>query len=638
MSFSRGTVSQNDLMYFKNEILGNIKVLEYRLSELLDKTSLEIEVKFHPYETKFHEINNKINDLTNLVSKNKSNSEKIEQLLKFKKSTEDTLISHVNMIGQCSKDISNACFKYDKLLLNNFVIPGLIGNNCKYQSFKAYIEHSLSQISNLNSFKDNHTVDLKSYKEKLENIIKQFSSQIEAVKSSFIDYCKKLFEESDAKNKEALKLIDEKIEQIKLENSKYSIELKQKCDEIGLDWLKILRLKEEVFERFDTEKENFIKYSRDLNNTFEEHKKEFKLIKKKFTELSEFIKDIRFRKNIMDLKKDTKEMAKKINFDKKQKYIDSDEEQTSYQLQSQGEEFSPYLSLHRKGQSDNKLPSINNSRPARRKSRLSVSGTVIFSRKPLLRDESRDYQQNTILTNPSNEDSNNSMVIKQERELHLETSTKDNNLPSYKEPEPQRKQRKRISKTLNNMQEQEDKKILNEDSKKEQTNRKQEKDKKIILISPIKKANRNKNSSVKNYLDKDLKMVESTPAKNNTNNQLHLTNTNFIRNKKRGSQILSYKTLEKISQQGAISPPQNENVLINKRINSHNLHRFKFKQNSEDSNSSVQLNQTSNIFQNKKRNSISFGLESSNSMPKISQSNVNNISLIGNNQNKNDLT
>ena len=44
---------------FKNEILGNIKVLEYRLSELLDKTSLEIEVKFHPYETKFHEINDK---------------------------------------------------------------------------------------------------------------------------------------------------------------------------------------------------------------------------------------------------------------------------------------------------------------------------------------------------------------------------------------------------------------------------------------------------------------------------------------------------------------------------------------------------------------------------------------------------
>ena len=57
-----------------------------------------------------------------------------------------------------------------------------------------------------------------------------------------------------------------------------------------------------------------------------EYKNEFNLIKDRFTRLSEFIKDVRFRKNIgKEVKKtEFKKMSNQIDFSKKQSFNESD--------------------------------------------------------------------------------------------------------------------------------------------------------------------------------------------------------------------------------------------------------------------------------------------------------------------------
>ena len=75
-------------------------------------------------------------------------------------------------INQCNKDISNATYKYDKVIIENLMIPGLLGMGCKYPTLKSFIESCINQLSSLNSYKDRNTIDLKGYKEKLE-ILKQ---------------------------------------------------------------------------------------------------------------------------------------------------------------------------------------------------------------------------------------------------------------------------------------------------------------------------------------------------------------------------------------------------------------------------------------------------------------------------------
>ena len=323
------TVTQNDLMYFKEEILGNLKRMENKVNEKIEMMTKMVDNKLSPYNSKFDEMKNKIFDLSNLISNDKSSTEKIAKLLEFKAKADDKLQSHELSINQCNRDIANATYKYDRVLLENFMIPGLLGANCKYPTMKSFIESCINQLSQLNTFKDRNTLDLKSYKDKLEGLVKQFGQQIEGIKAIFLDYCKKSVDDCENKFNERIKTTESRIESMRVENGKYAIELKTQCNDLGIQWEKIQKLKEEVYVRFDEEVDKFKKMHSGTESIMDEYKKEFKLIKKKFTELSEFIKDVRFRKNIGGNVKmrELREMSDKINFDKKQKYELSDEEE-----------------------------------------------------------------------------------------------------------------------------------------------------------------------------------------------------------------------------------------------------------------------------------------------------------------------
>ena len=78
------TVTQNDLMYFKEEILGNIKRMENKVNEKVEIMTKMVDSKLSPYNSKFDEMKAKIFDLSNLISNDKSSVEKIAKLLEFK--------------------------------------------------------------------------------------------------------------------------------------------------------------------------------------------------------------------------------------------------------------------------------------------------------------------------------------------------------------------------------------------------------------------------------------------------------------------------------------------------------------------------------------------------------------------------
>ena len=73
--------------------------------------------------------------------------------------------------------------------------------------------------------------------------------------------------------------------------------------------------------KFDSEIEKFVELNEKTVKEFNEYQYEFKLLKQKFTTLSDFIKDVRFRKNLgqnVSLK-EFKQIGNKIDFRKKQK-------------------------------------------------------------------------------------------------------------------------------------------------------------------------------------------------------------------------------------------------------------------------------------------------------------------------------
>lgn len=83
---------------------------------------------------------NKLNSLSANGNPEKENAEKISELIAFKKKLNDQMISHEFKLSQLQKDLSNATYKYDKMYLDNLIIPGTIGDYCRYRNLKEYLE------------------------------------------------------------------------------------------------------------------------------------------------------------------------------------------------------------------------------------------------------------------------------------------------------------------------------------------------------------------------------------------------------------------------------------------------------------------------------------------------------------------
>ena len=76
-------------------------------------------------------------------------------------------------INNCQKELNDAIFKYDRAILDNLLIPGLVGKGCKFLNFKDYIADIQGQIndafSKLDYNGDNINKNKKSLEEQLNN-------------------------------------------------------------------------------------------------------------------------------------------------------------------------------------------------------------------------------------------------------------------------------------------------------------------------------------------------------------------------------------------------------------------------------------------------------------------------------------
>ena len=179
---------RKDLLYFKNDLLKEFKTIESNLNEKYSDSINELKLRLKDYDRKFDKVNQQILDLSNIISNDKIIKDKIDKLSQFKEKTNEKIISTEFKLNQTYNELHNAITKYDKLLSDSVLYPGIIGNLCKFKNFHEFIDYTLQQISQLNSFKDKSLFDLKAYKEKLENLIESFKSQIENITLTLTEF------------------------------------------------------------------------------------------------------------------------------------------------------------------------------------------------------------------------------------------------------------------------------------------------------------------------------------------------------------------------------------------------------------------------------------------------------------------
>ena len=334
-------VKKADLIYLQNEILKDIASIDKKYSDKITQLTTALKNFQLMSDQKFALNNDKYESLLKKLESNEEIKKIKKEFSDLKKDINQNQMLNNNKLFNVEKDLKNACYRYDDLLSNNIFTPGLIGKGGKYQDLKTFRTHIDKKIAELVIYKEKNILDMKKFKEKTETAINQFNLRSESSESKYFEFCSNKINEAKLELMDKFNILEECINNLKIENGKYSYDLIKKSEDLQ-NQLNILKnLEDNINNKLKEQAEQYKSYNDDILKLFDSQNEEFKLIKSRFTELSEFIKDVRFVRNLDNYKaksgqntpeintysllRTSKKISRKINFDKPQSISKNDE-------------------------------------------------------------------------------------------------------------------------------------------------------------------------------------------------------------------------------------------------------------------------------------------------------------------------
>lgn len=124
----------------QKDVSQSLKNLEKNMKQQIETLNIKLSSKLLELEKSQQEQFTKISEISSLLQPEMENNKKISDLISFKKKTTDQMISYDFKFTHLQKDLNNIAYKYDKIYLDNLLIPGTIGDYCRYKNLKDYIE------------------------------------------------------------------------------------------------------------------------------------------------------------------------------------------------------------------------------------------------------------------------------------------------------------------------------------------------------------------------------------------------------------------------------------------------------------------------------------------------------------------
>ena len=531
-------VKKADIIYMQNELLSDINSLEKKLSDKITQLSIVIQNQKLISDQNFELSKGNYKILLEKIESNENLDKIKQQFTEFKTKINNNLIVNNSKISSLERELKNIGFKYDNLFNNNISTPGLIGKGGKYKDLRNFREYLDKKINELIIYKEKNIIDIKKYKEKTDNIIGQIQLRTQSNESKYFEFCYEKINEAKKEIMDKFSLLDESINNIKIENGKYSFDLIKKSEDLQNQINTFKNIEQDINTKLKEQSEKYQNYNNDLVKLFESQSDEFKLIKSRFTELSEFIKDVRFMRNLNNFKgkganqnneinsasflKDSRLLSKRINFDKPQKY--NKNEEIKYEYNKTENDFNKKNEDEEKNKNNK-----NNIKYNIKQNILNVNSNINNSNNNIKSKEIKSPKKliNNLIINTSTINSDNSS-IKKNKDLNntLISLKKENILDIIDEPIINKKNRN---------------KIIENNNKDDFTRNKSD-----IYFNRQSKTQENNNKS-KNMI---FKGVNQNLLKENTsfifirNNNSNNINTNNNKNKKKNIKALGYNNSE----------------------------------------------------------------------------------------------
>ena len=314
---------KNDIMQFKDEILREIKLLKKSVSEKYEFIEILTKEKFSKYDTKLSSYSERINELKSNTLNTDDLIKEIDAFKEFKNKFRDTMLTLNIKINNMDKETKNDIYRIDGILSDSVIYTGIIGRTSKFKTFHQMVDYLLSQTSQNLTYREKNNLDLNQLKKKINSMEQEMQSLgVNMSKQISILFGQK-GEEFNSKLKDLLAEYDQKIRNAKEQGDLYIQEIKTTVEKFREQLDEFINIKNTISDEIKNEVDKLVKENEKTNNMFRSNKKEFNLMKDRFTQLSEFIKDVRFRNNLgQEIKRrEFNQISSKVDFSKKQKIL-----------------------------------------------------------------------------------------------------------------------------------------------------------------------------------------------------------------------------------------------------------------------------------------------------------------------------
>ena len=220
--------------------------MEALIKTKLSILSTEIRDEISNIRQTLSNLEDKYSTLSTQITETKVSTQHIPSLQLFQTQASNQIMTHEIRINTLINDLNKAKIKYDKIFIDNLTVPGYIGEYSQFKTLRNYIEHNISTVTMLISNKEKNEIDLKSYKDKLESIIVQFTKGMNQFSAQQMNYCKDvrkdLIQYVDCKVKDIRELIDD----VKVNNIKDVVKLRQMGESVSKGVNEVTQLKQEI--------------------------------------------------------------------------------------------------------------------------------------------------------------------------------------------------------------------------------------------------------------------------------------------------------------------------------------------------------------------------------------------------------
>ena len=231
---------RQDLLFFKNDMLLDIRKVEERFNIKLTEQSIINSDQYDSFDKKLYELSERITKVNSMMLDNCDLAEKIKAFTRFKTKAEDNLNRLSSQSISIQKENNDTINNIERMINENLRYPGIFGKNAKFLNLRYFIDYTMRNIKDLNIFRDEiKNFNLNDLRRDINRDISDFrfsisdnyKNSLRLIGNNFKEFDKKI-DDLNKRNSKFMKENEAKFEEFKININKYFSEYQDKLESL----------------------------------------------------------------------------------------------------------------------------------------------------------------------------------------------------------------------------------------------------------------------------------------------------------------------------------------------------------------------------------------------------------------------